>query len=210
MSKDEQLFNPDQPEATEEVDPRLVTDKSKTSHSVRCRNLAEKQEFRDAIEAFRTSRGAESIGDVIPAITSLIEAETAEAPTRISSHVEAVAGALDLVRSEVAAISANFGTVEARERAKAEKTIAGQAEEIERLKDVVKEKDADLVRVRGDAAKLEADLGRARAEAEQLEQRVSDWEERDEVNRHAVKVLTSVLAMPPERQTAAFDELMGR
>ena len=69
---DKQLFEPEETEGKqvkEEVDPRLVTDKAKTCQTFRCRNLAEKDELRDAFDAYRVSRGKATVGEVIPAST---------------------------------------------------------------------------------------------------------------------------------------------
>ena len=209
---DDQLFETEQTEGKqvkESVDPRLVTDKAKTAHTVRCRNVAEKDEYRDAIDAYRVSRGAASVGEVIPAITALIEAETNEAPVAISSHVNTLLEVFDVARKQVAAISACYATVEEREQAKSQGTITDLADQLAEQREKAKASAAELEKAKAENDYLQAELENACAEVARLEDKLLACEERDAINRDVVKALTSALSVSPEEQAAAIKTLLG-
>ena len=209
---DEQLFETEDTEGKqvkEEVDPRLVTDKAKTCQTFRCRNLAEKNELRDAYDAYRISRGKATVGEVIPAITALIERETGEAPTAISAHMNALAEGLDLVRIQAAAISACYATVEEREQAKSKDKLDGLADQLAEVRTKAKADADELEKAKAKNEQLEGDLEDARAEVARLEDELRVCKERDAINRDVVKALTAALAVSPEEQAAAVKKLLG-
>ena len=209
---DEQLFETEDTkgkQVKEEVDPRLVTDKAKTCQTFRCRNLAEKDELRDAFDAYRVSRGKATVGEVIPAITALIERETGEAPTAISAHMNALAEGLDLVRKQAAAISACYATVEEREQAKSKDKLDGLADQLAEVREKAKASAAELEQAKAEKERLEGDLEDARAEVERLQDELRTCKERDAINRDVVKALTAALAVSPEEQAAVVKKLLG-
>ena len=209
---EEQLFETEETEdkqVKEEVDPRLVTDKAKTGTTLRARNLAEKDEFRDAVEKYRVSRGKATVGEVLPDITALLESETGEAPTAISSHVNTLFEVFDVARKQVAAISACYATVEEREQAKSQGTITDLADQLAEQREKAKASAAELEQAKAEKERLEDELEDARAEVERLEDELRTCKERDAINRDVVKALTAALAVSPEEQAAAVKKLLG-
>ena len=209
---DEQLFETEDTEGKqvkEEVDPRLVTDKAKTCQTFRCRNLAEKNELRDAYDAYRISRGKATVGEVIPDITLLIESEINEAPVAISAHMNALAEGLDLVRKQAAAISACYATVEEREQAKSKDKLDGLADQLAEVREKAKASAAEVEQAKAEKERLEGDLEDARAEVERLQGELRKAEENDATSRDTITKLAGALAVSPEEQSALVAKLLG-
>ena len=209
---EEQLFETEETEdkqVKEGVDPRLVTDKAKTGTTPRARNLAEKEEFRDAVEKYRVSRGKATVGEVIPDITALLESETGEAPTAISSHVNTLFEVFDVARKQVAAISACYSTIEEREQAKSKDKLDGLADQLAEVRTKAKASAAELEKAKAENDYLQGELENVCAEVARLEDELCVCKERDATNRAAMNALTSALAVSPEEQAALVAKLLG-
>ena len=208
---EEQLFETEETEdkqVKEEVDPRLVTDKAKTGTTLRARNLAEKEEFRDAVDKYRVSRGKATVGEVIPDITALLESETGEAPTAISSHVNTLFEVFDVARKQVAAISACYSTIEEREHAKSQGTITDLADQLAEQREKAKASAAELEQARAEVERLQGELEDAGAEVERLQGELRKAEENDATSRDTITKLAGALAVSPEEQSALVAKLL--